>query len=488
MKKLILTLCIAFTMQMFATAATVDIQQLAGAVPGTINVAVNSNFSDVSIGVSAFQFDITFDSSVLTFAGGAGAITNSAFAGAETSLLDANTLRVLWSNNSTPSQLVGKMFDLVFTYKGGSSNLSFIPANCTITASGALPITATYTNGWVHMVTPSATITMANVVSQTNTVVNIPVTANQLYDIGGFDFSMTFANPAVVSGGTITIANVNPALVANIVGGNFDTGSGLYKVNWAGSIGNHVSLANGTKLFDIRFTYTSGSSAITFNTGTSYIFDATNLDFFTGVTYTNGSISEHSAELTLFLEGLYNSGTGLMNKAKDYVGAAVVDKYSGDIADHVTVELHSSANYATIVYTAADVSLGTNGVVGIDIPDEYSGSYFITIKHRNHIETTSKNPISLSTRPISYDFTSSADKAYGNNLRSMGNGKYGIFGGDVNGDGFVNGSDLSSVNFSVLQLGKGYVVSDINGDGLINGTDLSAVNFSVLQLIQKKNP
>ena len=93
MKNIILSLFIAvFAVQML-TAATVSIQQVSNAVPGTgLAVAVTGNFSGVTNGVTAFQFDISIDDACLV----APVIQNSVFAGIQSNLITSTTLRVIW--------------------------------------------------------------------------------------------------------------------------------------------------------------------------------------------------------------------------------------------------------------------------------------------------------------------------------------------------------------------------------------------------------
>lgn len=483
MKNIILSLFIAvFAVQML-TAATVSIQQVSNAVPGTgLAVAVTGNFSGVTNGVTAFQFDISIDDACLA----APVIQNSVFAGIQSNLITSTTLRVIWVDYTAHNVTNGKFFDIVFTYNGGNSNLDFITASCTVTASGALPVTTSYTSGWVHMVTPTPGIVISQEVGITGQAVNIPVTATEFYNIGGFTLNISFANPAVISG-SITAANINSSLAAGVTVN--DLGGGAFRVIWATASTSNISLVNNTKLFDLHFSYVGGTSAISFNTGTSNLNNnAPPYNSIAGVTYTNGSVAGYSAEIKLFLEGLYNSGTGLMNKAKDYVAGSIVDKYSGTIADMVTIELHASGTYGTLIYSATNVALNTDGTVAVNIPIEYSGSYYITIKQRNHIETVSKTIVSFGSRPVAYDFTTAANKAYGDNMKSIGNGKYGVYAGDVNGDGVVNVNDRSPIITNMRAAANGYIVTDLNGDGVINVNDRSIVLLNMRAAVIKKTP
>jgi hypothetical protein len=72
---------------------------------------------------------------------------------------------------------------------------------------------------------------------------------------------------------------------------------------------------------------------------------------------------------------------------------------------------------------------------------------------------------------MSYDFTTAASKAYGDNMKLVGT-KWCIYTGDPNLDGFVDFSDLSMIDNDSYNYTSGYVVTDLNGDQFVDFTDL----------------
>ena len=100
----------------------------------------------------------------------------------------------------------------------------------------------------------------------------------------------------------------------------------------------------------------------------------------------------------------------------------ILDLISGPgIADKVNVELHSQLSYPTIIYIAGPVDHSTSGMITVNnLPSWLTGDYYITIKHRNSIETTSALPVSFAGSIINYDFTTAATQAYGDNMKQMG--------------------------------------------------------------------
>ena len=108
----------------------------------------------------------------------------------------------------------------------------------------------------------------------------------------------------------------------------------------------------------------------------------------------------------------------------------------------------------------------------------YNKSYYIAVKHRNSIETWSASPVQIG-ESATYDFTSSLSQAYGDGtnppLKSMGNGVYAIYGGDVNQDGTVDGSDMGLTENDVSAFAFGYNVTDCTGDGASDGSDMTLI-------------
>jgi hypothetical protein len=183
------------------------------------------------------------------------------------------------------------------------------------------------------------------------------------------------------------------------------------------------------------------------------------------VTVTQNGVANKTLNLLVFLEGLYDAG-GVMRPAMDESGP----HWGATIADKITIELHSSSSYSTLIYTLSNVDLMTDGTATVTVPSAYNGSYYLTIRHRNSIETVSAAPVSFAGTTISYQFDSDS-KAYGNNMKFKG-GLWVIYGGDANQDGLVDSGDMIIIDNDASTFATGYLVSDINGDGLIDSGDM----------------
>ncbi len=170
--------------------------------------------------------------------------------------------------------------------------------------------------------------------------------------------------------------------------------------------------------------------------------------------------------LTARLEGLCDNGP-MMRKAQNALG----NQYPGTIADHMDVKLYNGTSPYNYIHTLAGQNLHTDGSLQCQIPKSLSGSYFLALKNRNHLETWSATPISFANDTTSYNFADAANKAYGNNLKQIGS-TWAIYAGDVNQDGAVDGLDMIPVDNQAANSGTGYIPEDINGDGSIDALDM----------------
>ncbi len=175
--------------------------------------------------------------------------------------------------------------------------------------------------------------------------------------------------------------------------------------------------------------------------------------------------------LSIMLEGLFNSGTNQMNKAQNQTG----DQYGGAIADRVIIEIRQGLTPYTLVQSFSNIDLLTNGNCTLNVPSSLSGSYYLVVKHRNSLETWTANPVSFSGGVINYDFTNAANKAFGDNLKHLGT-KYCIYGGDVDQDGGIGTLDMGLVDNQAAAFGGGYIPEDVDGDGGVGTLDMGIVD------------
>jgi len=215
------------------------------------------------------------------------------------------------------------------------------------------------------------------------------------------------------------------------------------------------------------------------NTGT-HILTANGLTSFGSFTGGPGFITLNLS--SVLLQGLY-SGAGVMNQARDAVGP----HWPAGIADNINVELHNAITYSTVVYTASNIPLSISGAATVNIPVATNGSYYITIKHRNSLETTTATAIPFSTSTVNQSF-GSPSFVYGNNLALSTDSHYMIYGGDVNQDGVVDTRDFIGVDNDSFNFASGYLVTDVNGDGVIDTRDFIIIDNNNFNFIGTSHP
>ena len=182
------------------------------------------------------------------------------------------------------------------------------------------------------------------------------------------------------------------------------------------------------------------------------------------------------------IEGYYDVSTGAMRPvmANQGVGSSTTD------VDTVTIELHDATTYALVVSTTA--MLQTDGTAVATFSTAPAGSFYLVVRHRNALETWSATPQTVGATAIVYDFTTSADKAYGGNMKMLASGVYGFYSGDINQDGFIEGLDYAPLFNDSDSLLEGYQTTDLNGDGFVEGLDYPILFNNSDNLIEAIRP
>jgi hypothetical protein len=185
---------------------------------------------------------------------------------------------------------------------------------------------------------------------------------------------------------------------------------------------------------------------------------------------------------SVMLQGLY-SGAGVMKEARDAVGP----HWGTGIADNINIELHNAVTYSTVVYTASNVPLSISGLATVNIPVANNGSYYITIRHRNSLATTSSVAVPFATPVVNQSF-GTPSSVYGSNLALSADSHYLIYGGDVNQDGVIDFSDYIGVDNDSYNYVTGYVVTDVDGNGIVDFNDFILIDNNNYKYIVTIHP
>ena len=220
------------------------------------------------------------------------------------------------------------------------------------------------------------------------------------------------------------------------------------------------------------------------------------------------------------LQGAYNTGTGFMNDNLRTLGLIpTTEPYTGmtgfthvgggggetlksgllagasdnnSIVDWVFVELRDKNNSATVIATRSALIQRDGDIVDVDgvspvffkVPTD---NYYVAIRHRNHLGILTPSVISVQkTLPITYDFTTAANKALNSIQKDAGGGHFGMYSGNVNSNNTVRASGSLSVNdyLKLINLlgnsaniqSNVYSFGDVNLDGTARASGSLSVN------------
>lgn len=200
-----------------------------------------------------------------------------------------------------------------------------------------------------------------------------------------------------------------------------------------------------------------------------------------------------AVSLTVLLEGPFNSSTNQMNlnlaadnllpltqpynmAPYNYLGTESISGAPSNMVDWVLVEARTGVNSSDKVDTQVGLLLANGAIVGMDgaspltfdLPAN-SSAYFV-VRHRNHLDIMTANPV-LRSLTMAYDFTTGSAMAYGTlQQKTMSTGKAAMFSGDITQDHVIQTTDFDQWKSNPAQLDV-YKLSDINLDGTVQTTD-----------------
>ena len=347
----------------------------------------------------------------------------------------------------------------------------------TYTATATTALGCTRTADVIVTVRPTATLASLNtsVCPGTSTALSIAV-------VGNGPWSGTLSDGTAFSGSTSPIAvNVAPntsttytiATLSDASGTSISTdlsGSAFINVKPTSASSESVTICAS----ELPYSWNGNS----YNAAGSYTINLTNYLGCDSAVTLNLTVNSCTNTLNVkaFLEGYYR-GAGTMAATLYDLGLST----DATATDSIQVNLWSASSLgnATPNYSVK-VLLRTDGTATALFPAATLGNaYYVAIQHRNSIETWSANPITIQS-VTSYDFTTGLVKAFNDgvtpSMKSLGGNVFGFYGGDVNNDGTVDGSDMNDVDNNTALGAFGYDSSDVNGDGATDGLDMNVVD------------
>lgn len=273
---------------------------------------------------------------------------------------------------------------------------------------------------------------------------------------------------AVASGFTVTLSNPNGS------GTIYYTTDGTDPRTVNGGISGNATA------------YSSPISITDSTTITTRVLDSGDWSAKDRVNFTIAQSPTVSLKAKIFLQGAYDSGSGLMTttlNTSGYLPLASPYKENprnvvsmpANITDWVLVELRSTPTGAAVV--SKSVLLRNDGLLVDDDGTTESvtlnaaeGKYYVVIKHSSHLAVMSANAISLTETSNLYDFSGDLNQFYGSDgAIELGSNVFGLYGGDCNRDGNITVSDNNLIMTN--RNDSGYEVGDINRDGNVTVAD-----------------
>ncbi len=222
----------------------------------------------------------------------------------------------------------------------------------------------------------------------------------------------------------------------------------------------------------------SGSLSFTIGEANTQTFsNATNM-------LTQGFQQPFKATLNLkaYLQGYYINA-GLMQNVLYNEGITALP---GTECDTIQILLREPTSPYNIVSTSKQV-IQTNGTVTFSGTVPAGQSYYIVIKHRNTVETWSTNPVLLNEN-TTYDFSTAANKAFGDNQVQVGTNQWAFYSGDLNQDENVDLLDLSTLETDINNFQFGYFATDLNGDGNVDLLDSPLLEININNFVFASHP
>jgi len=182
--------------------------------------------------------------------------------------------------------------------------------------------------------------------------------------------------------------------------------------------------------------------------------------------------SNSFVNVKMVLSGFYNEPDNVLRK-KDTVRAYLMNINSPFGTVDSSVSTLDSASFLAL----------------FEFRNAPTGTYYLKIKHRNSIETWSKNGGFNFIRYsfMNYDFTSAQSQAFGNNM-ILKDSLWSIYSGDVDQNGFVDGTDQSLIDNDAYNFVSGYVNSDLTGDNFVDASDAAIAENNAANFVGKIIP
>ncbi len=210
------------------------------------------------------------------------------------------------------------------------------------------------------------------------------------------------------------------------------------------------------------------------------------------------------ANLKVYLQGAYNSGTGMMSTTLSGLAAfptttpytvapfnAPSESLPGAVipantTDWILVEAREAGNPSTVLAQKSAILKNDGTIVDLDGGDLFikdaDPSSIIAIKHMNHLSIRTSTGIDLMSNSL-YDFSTGLGQVYTDPINLVNDAMiqvgsdFNMLCGDTSNDDVINFTDLLNTNAASTPSSTNvYNKHDVSFDGILNFTDLLNTN------------
>ncbi len=179
-----------------------------------------------------------------------------------------------------------------------------------------------------------------------------------------------------------------------------------------------------------------------------------------------------------------------------YMGSESAVSLPANAVDWVLVELRNAADNTIIEAQAAGLLLNNGSIVNAnDLTDLTfvgieAGSYFVIVRHRNHLAVMSAQPVNL-PNTTQYDFTSTVAATFGvqQTYNIVGSTVFAMRPGDIDANGLITVADYNQYEPQISAINV-YQTGDLNLDRSVTVSDFNLYlpNSSFIGILQVRYP
>jgi hypothetical protein len=96
--------------------------------------------------------------------------------------------------------------------------------------------------------------------------------------------------------------------------------------------------------------------------------------------------------------------------------------------------------------------------------------------------------VTVGPTAVSYNFTSAANQAYGDNQVEVSTGVWALYSGDIIIDENIDLLDLGTLELDISNFSYGYMPTDLNGDGNVDLLDSPVLEANISNFVFSYHP